>query len=525
MLPTLRWAVPGALLVLEYLFLSFLVDLPTSGPAMRLVEAVRLAVPVVLGSFAAGWMLSRGPSAHFEDPPLPPWRPWPAAALQPLTFAVTALLAYRSLRPGAPPPSTADLVLMLASAAVTAGTALWIFAPPAWFASAVPRRWAHPLLAVAVGVLAWRAAAGAEELWGILSAATLRGAALLLRVVSTGVTVGPEPDVIEVGDFGVEITPICSGADGLGLVVLFQATWIALARERLRFPRALLLLPLGVVLAFLANVVRIAALLWVGGAGFVELAAGGLHSKLGWLLFIGIALGTVALAERGHWFRDDRADDRAAMGGVPASAAAYVAPLLAALVTALVTSVWSDGGLDRWYVARLVASAAVLWLLRRDLPSPSLVPSWLPPVAAAVTAAVWIAAIPPSADGGRLLTALQALGPAERWTWILCRLVGAVLVVPVVEELAFRGFLLRWLVAPDFERVAPRAWTWPAVLLSSVAFGALHAHWFLGTCAGLVFAFVRLARGRLGDAIAAHALTNAVIAAAVLGFGRWDLWA
>jgi CAAX prenyl protease-like protein len=94
-----------------------------------------------------------------------------------------------------------------------------------------------------------------------------------------------------------------------------------------------------------------------------------------------------------------------------------------------------------------------------------------------------------------------------------------------VEELAFRGFLLRWLVSPEFERVPARAWTWSAVLVSSLAFGVLHGHWILGTFAGIVFAFVLLARGRLSDAILAHALTNAGIAVAVLAFGRWDLWA
>ena len=32
--------------------------------------------------------------------------------------------------------------------------------------------------------------------------------------------------------------------------------------------------------------------------------------------------------------------------------------------------------------------------------------------------------------------------------------------------------------------IAPRAWTWSALLLSSVAFGALHGHWILGTLSG-----------------------------------------
>ena len=521
----MRWAIPATLLVFEYLFISFMVDLPTTGPAMPFVHALRLAVPVMLGTFAAGWMLRRGASARVDLVPLPSWKPWPAIVLQPLAFAVTAVLAYRVLGDGAPPASTSGVALVLASAAATAFLAVWISAPPSWFAAVLLRGWGYPLLAVAVGVLAWRAAAGAEDLWGILSGGTLKCAALLLRLVSPHVTVGPEPDLIAFGDFRVRVTQVCSGADGIGLVVLFQAIWIALARERLRPTRALLLIPLGVVLAFAANVVRIAALLWVGGSGEVALAVGGLHSKLGWILFIGIALGTITIAERIPWFRRSNGEHRTEGEAVPAAAAAYVAPLIAALVAALVTSIWSNAGLDRWYVVRILAASGILWLVRRDLPRPSLSRSWLPLVAAAIVCAAWVGGVRadgPAAD--RLFAAVQALGPVERWSWILVRILGSCVVIPVVEELAFRGFLLRWLISPDFEHVPPRAWTWPALLLSSLAFGALHRHWIVGALAGVAFAMVLLRRGRLSDAILAHGLTNAGIALAVLSFGRWDLW-
>ena len=212
-------------------------------------------------------------------------------------------------------------------------------------------------------------------------------------------------------------------------------------------------------------------------------------------------------------------------GALPAAAAAYVAPLLAALVAALVTSIWSDGALDRWYVARVLAAMRCS-ARSRDLPSVSIAPSWFPVVAGDLLAAAWVAVVPvDAAGGGRFLGALQSLGTAERWAWIAARVVGACVLIPLVEELAFRGFLLRWLVSPEFETVPPRAATWSAVLLSSVAFGALHDHWILGTLGGVVFAIAWSHRGRLADAILAHALANAGIAVAVLGFGRWDLWA
>jgi CAAX prenyl protease-like protein len=120
-------------------------------------------------------------------------------------------------------------------------------------------------------------------------------------------------------------------------------------------------------------------------------------------------------------------------------------------------------------------------------------------------------------------TALAALPPVDRFAWLAVRITGSVLVIPLVEELAFRGFLLPWLVSPDFERVSPRAWTWPAVILSSLAFGAIHEQWILGTLAGMIFAAARIRRGRLSDAVLAHVVANAVVATAALS-GRWYLW-
>ena len=96
--------------------------------------------------------------------------------------------------------------------------------------------------------------------------------------------------------------------------------------------------------------------------------------------------------------------------------------------------------------------------------------------------------------------------------------------VPIAEELAFRGFLYRRLVDADFERVSFRQFTWVAFAVSSVLFGVMHGRWLAGTLAGMCYALVMYRRGELGDAIAAHAITNAMIAAYVLATGHWLLW-
>ncbi len=491
---------------------------------MRLVGVVRLLVPVVIGGGGAAWLLAR--SARSAPRELaasqPPWHPWPALAAHFAAFAATAFLAYRLMRNGAPPVTTSVLAAWLACVGVTVLLALASAAPLRWALRFAAVRWRVPLLALAVGVLSWRAAAAAEGLWGVMTAVTLRSIAWLLRLVSSDVMVDPRESLIGLGGFEVLVAPVCSGVDGLGLVLIFQAIWISVARSRLRLPRALVLLPLGAVAALAANVLRVTALILVGASGRDELAMGGLHSKLGWLLFIAIALGSVVLAERAPWLQRSGAAVAAEGGGVPQAAASYLAPLLGALGTALVTSIWSVGSPDFWYGARIVVALAVLYLVRKSLPRPSLSCSWTPALLAAGVCMVWIPWA--GGDGRALADGLARIGPAARWTWIAIRAAGSCLVIPLLEELAFRGFLLAWLVSPDFERVPPRGWTWPAVVLSSLAFGVIHQQWLLGTVAGLAFAAARLYRGRLSDAVLAHALCNAGVTGAVLLGGRWDLW-
>jgi exosortase E/protease (VPEID-CTERM system) len=436
-------------------------------------------------------------------------------------FAATALLGYRLMGPGAPPVGAAAFVAWAACAFATVILAAGIAAPAGALASLALRHLRVPLFAVAIGLLSWRAVAAAEGLWGTLQGATLLAVAALLQLVSPDVVVIPAESVIGLAGFEVVVAPECSGVDGLGLVLVFQAVWLSLARSRVRLgPALLLLVPAGALAALAANVARIAALILLGAAGREDLAMGAFHSKLGWLLFIGIALASVTVAEHAPFLRRKTAQVEEAT--LPAAAGAYVGPLIAALAAALVTSLWAEPGFDRWYGVRIAAAAVALFLARSSLPRPSLSLSWMPWAVAAVVCGAWL--VWGGTDGSTLPGALDRLGTGERASWIATRLIGSILVIPIVEELAFRGFLLPWLVTPDLDALAPRRWPWAAILVSSLAFGALHEQWILGATAGAAFAAARVWRGRLGDAIVAHAACNAGIACAVLIGGRWDLW-
>ena len=108
--------------------------------------------------------------------------------------------------------------------------------------------------------------------------------------------------------------------------------------------------------------------------------------------------------------------------------------------------------------------------------------------------------------------------------WLFFRIAGSVVILPVIEEVAFRGFLLRRLVSADFQSVGHRQLTWPAIIISSALFGFLHDQWLAGTLAGMIYAAVYGYRGRLSDAVIAHATTNAMITVVALSSGYWQFW-
>jgi CAAX prenyl protease-like protein len=112
-----------------------------------------------------------------------------------------------------------------------------------------------------------------------------------------------------------------------------------------------------------------------------------------------------------------------------------------------------------------------------------------------------------------------------RNSWIAIRALAAVITVPIAEELAFRGYLYRRVIAEEFQSVPLTRFAWPGLIVSSILFGLLHGErWLVGTAAGLFYAAALLRRGRLADAVVAHATTNALLAGYVLATGKWQYW-
>jgi CAAX prenyl protease-like protein len=115
---------------------------------------------------------------------------------------------------------------------------------------------------------------------------------------------------------------------------------------------------------------------------------------------------------------------------------------------------------------------------------------------------------------------------AALWSFIAVRLAGAVLVVPVMEELFWRDFLWRQFLAPaDFKLAAVGEWGWTPFLGVAVAFATVHGNWGLTAIVwALMVGGLLLYTRSIGACIVAHGTTNLLLGAYVLKYHQWQLW-
>ncbi|HUP03908.1 MAG TPA: exosortase E/protease, VPEID-CTERM system [Bryobacteraceae bacterium] len=525
-----RIALLALLLVLELLTLSVWLDTGALGSASGLAWligqwgslAVRFAVVLTalysILSYLKKRVALRHALAQLSASPFG----WKFLAAHFFALAVFALFSVRLFSParaGGAGNLTAACWLLSGAAAL----------PLAALAFGTRASWGLALRATApMGPYAAAGAAAAcilgrasDRLWQPATDTTFLLAKAFLRPFLPVVIADPTQYLLGSPRFQVTIAQQCSGLEGAGLMLVFGAVWLWLFRGEFRFPRALLLIPAGIAVLYVLNAVRIAALILIGNAGAEGIAVGGFHSQAGWMAFIVVAAGFAITAQRSPWLTTRPVEETA-----DNPTAAYLAPFLAILCAAMISRALS-ANVEPLYPLRFFAAAAAIWFYRKSYVRLDWKFGWSALTAGAAVFLIWIGLDKAlgMANTSPLPSALAAWAPSARAAWLALRTVAAVVTVPIAEELAFRAFLIRRLMAEDFESVDLRRFSWLAALVSSAAFGAMHGErWIAGALAGLVYALVLRRRGRIGDAVAAHALTNALLAAWVLAGGHWSDW-
>jgi len=114
--------------------------------------------------------------------------------------------------------------------------------------------------------------------------------------------------------------------------------------------------------------------------------------------------------------------------------------------------------------------------------------------------------------------------PGVQLFMTLFRVGGAVLVVPLMEELFWRSFLIRYIIDPDFSGVPLGCFTWASFLVTSLMFGLEHHFILAGIMAGISYNLILYRTRSLIQCVLAHAVTNLALALYVISTGKWQFW-
>ncbi|MBC2694082.1 MAG: CAAX prenyl protease-related protein [Desulfobacteraceae bacterium] len=184
------------------------------------------------------------------------------------------------------------------------------------------------------------------------------------------------------------------------------------------------------------------------------------------------------------------------------------------------------------YIAKTIIVGALLWFWRHEYVadlSPGLsFREWLTAFfCGLLVLVIWIA------SEGYLFQLDQNFGfdpHAFGWSGaatkglIAMRLIGAAVVVPVMEELFWRSFLMRYLINQDFRSVSMGAFTWLSFMGVAILFGLEHHRVIVGIIAGLLYNLLLIRQKKLKGVILAHGVTNLGLGIYVLLTGSWMFW-
>ena len=110
-------------------------------------------------------------------------------------------------------------------------------------------------------------------------------------------------------------------------------------------------------------------------------------------------------------------------------------------------------------------------------------------------------------------------------TALFCGLLALIIwIVPVMEELFWRSFLMRYLINQDFRSVPMGAFTWFSFMGVAILFGLEHHRVIVGIIAGLLYNLLLIRQKKLKGAILAHGVTNLGLGIYVLLTGSWMFW-
>jgi len=190
-------------------------------------------------------------------------------------------------------------------------------------------------------------------------------------------------------------------------------------------------------------------------------------------------------------------------------------------------------GVDvKWlYVVKIVAVLSLLLYFWRNYVELTVRPKAIHLVYAAIAGIlvllVWILPYPAWATLGDDVQAFNPIQDQDQFAtflWLSTRILGAAMIVPVMEELFWRSYLIRWIDSKDFLRVYPEHISLLSIIITSSLFASAHHLWLAGLFAGLVYGTLYKMYKNLWVPVFAHAITNGLLGIWIVITGNWQYW-
>ena len=116
--------------------------------------------------------------------------------------------------------------------------------------------------------------------------------------------------------------------------------------------------------------------------------------------------------------------------------------------------------------------------------------------------------------------------PSLYWSTVIFRFLRLVVVVPFIEEIFWRGFLLRYLIDENFERVAFGTFSWVSFSIVTLGFAFSHsaADWPVALITGIIYNGVAYRTKSLSSCVLTHAITNLFLGLWIMKTQQWGFW-
>jgi hypothetical protein len=183
----------------------------------------------------------------------------------------------------------------------------------------------------------------------------------------------------------------------------------------------------------------------------------------------------------------------------------WIFPLQTVLCGALLVWFWKayEWG-AKWHVITAVLTGLVVLAL------------WISPQ--------WLLGAEQRTDGFN--PGLFAGSAALYWGTLILRFIRLVVIVPLLEEIFWRGFLLRYLIKEDFTKVSFGTFSWFSFGVVTVMFGLAHfgPDFIPALLTGAIYNLLAVKTRSLACCVLAHAVTNLGLGLYIMQTGQWGFW-